>query len=70
MKDQEFDEIEAIHYKKNYLFIVTDKISQICDGEKMTGQLVIRDNRIVILGPKLITNTPNHKDQPTTKEVV
>jgi len=66
MKDQEF-EIEAIHYKKNYLFIVTDKISQICDGEKMTGQLVIQDNRIVILGPKLVTKTPNHKGQRGTE---
>ena len=57
------DKIEPIHHKGKFLYFVDDRISQICDGEEMTGQLVIQDNRIVILGPKLVTKTPNHKDQ-------
>jgi len=63
------DIIKPIHYKNKFLFVVDDKISQICVSDEVTGQLVIQDNRFVILGPKLVTNTPNHKDQPTIKEV-
>ena len=57
------DKIEPIRHKGKLLYFVDDKISEICDGEEMTGQLVIQNNRIVILGPRLVTNIPNHKDQ-------
>lgn len=57
------DKIEPIRIGKMFLYPVEAKISEIFENGDSTGQLVIQDNRIVILGPKLVTKTPNHKDQ-------
>jgi len=57
------DKIEPIRMGNKLLYPIDSKISEIFENGDLTGQLVIQDNRIVILGPKLVTNTPNHKDQ-------
>ena len=62
MTEIKLDKIEPIRIGKILLYPVNSNISEIFENGDSTGQLVIQDNRIVILGPKLVTKTPNHKD--------
>jgi len=58
------DKIEPIRIGKMLLYPVDSKISEIFENGDSTGQLVIQNNRFVILGPKLVTKTPNHEGTP------
>lgn len=61
MEDQELDQVEPIRIGNNLLYPVNSKISKIFENGDLTAQLMIKDNRFVILGPRL-QQDPEHKD--------
>ena len=61
MKDQKLDKIEPIRIGNKLLYPVDCGICDISENDNLTGQLMIKDNRFVILGPRL-QQDPEHKD--------
>ena len=66
MKDQELDKIEPIRMGNKLLYPIDSEISEIFENGDLTAQLMIKDNRLVIQGPKLRLD-PGHKDQLGTE---
>jgi len=69
MKDQKLDQIEPIRLGDKLLYPVNSKISEIFENDNLTAQLMIKDNRFVILGPRL-RQDPEHKDRPIKESLI
>jgi len=67
MRDKNLDQVEPIHLGDMLFYPVNSKILEIIEDGDPTGQLVIQDNRFVILGPRL-QQDPEHKDH-ISKEI-
>ncbi len=61
MKDQELDKTPPIKLGNKFLYLVDSSIEEISVNDELTGRLIIKDNRFVILGPRL-QQDPEHKD--------
>jgi len=53
MKDQELDKIEPIRMGNKLLYPVEYRILELFENGDSTAQIMIKDNRLVIQGPKL-----------------
>jgi len=60
MKDQELDKIEPIRMGNKLLYPVEYRILELFENGDSTAQLMIKDNRLVIVGPRL-QQDPRHK---------
>jgi len=64
MEDQELDIIEPIRIGNKLLYPVEYRISELFENSDPTAQLMIKDNRLVIQGPKLRLD-PGHVNHPS-----
>lgn len=66
IKDQELDKTLPIKLGNMILYPIDSSVEKISENDELTGQLIIKDNRFVILGPRL-RQDPEHND-PHSKE--
>ena len=53
MTEIKLDQVEPFRIGKMLLYPVDSKISEILENGDLTAQLMIKDNRLIIQGPKL-----------------
>ena len=63
------DKIEAIEFGNKIIIVINKEILDLIPDKKFVGHLAIQDNRIIVLGPRIVQALTN-KLTPSKMEVV